>query len=122
MDAITINDIGEFAKLITTIIGGISAISGVIVLALKNYLKPIQTDLDSIKSDINQQKLDIDTIKSKVNRMDEQYNELNKKALSNRQLDSLLVKTMLILIDENDSEQQALKTEIDNFLIHEAVN
>lgn len=122
MGGVTINDISEAAKLITTIIAAISALSGMFIFALKTYLKPIKTDLDNIQIKLSNQKDDIDDIKVKVNNLTTQYDELKNKAVSNRQLDSLLVKTMLLLIDTTDPEQQRLKTEIDSFLINEAVN
>lgn len=122
MGGVTLNDLGEAAKLITTLMAGISAIGGMIVFIMKAYLKPIRTDLDSIKNNLSVQNNEITDIKNNVSIITSKYNELDAKSASNRKLDSLLVKTMWLLLDTNDAEQRKLKNEIDSFLVNEAVN
>lgn len=146
MGGVTLSEIGEAAKLISAIIGACAGIGGIILFAIKPITKKLQdiqnelaahstsltniqndvvinkTDLTYIKNDISEQKNDIMEIKEQVNILTTQYNELERKASANRQLDNLLVKTMRLIIDTNEPEQQAIKTELDNFLINQAVN
>jgi hypothetical protein len=129
MGDLTVNDIADALKLITIIVAGLGSISGIIAYILKLYLKPIKDSLDKQKEDIQEVKNDIQSVKNdlQVVRNDvailtSRHNELEQKASNNRELDVLLVKTLRVMLSDSNNEQHSLKTELDNYLINEAVN
>lgn len=121
MGGITLNDIGEALKLIVAIISGVGTLGGIFIFALKNYTKPIMDKLNTMDVKMSTQQNDIDDIKIKMNSLTIKYDELDRKSTSNRELDSLLVKTLRMLLDDNNPRQQAIKDELDNFIINEAI-
>lgn len=128
MGEITLNDLANAAKLITTVLAAITAIGTIVVYCMKQYMRPIIDRLDSIDNKLKDQNLELTDVKKDIEQIKNDVSCLNNKELNlenkmsnNRNLDALLVKTLRIMLDDSDNEQRKLKSELDSYLIDEAV-
>lgn len=129
MDAITLGQIADYCKIITAIVAGVGSIAAICGIFMRKYTDPINKTLEDIKESLNKQqqelqsvKNDMQSVKDNVQTLTNRHNEIENKVTNNRTLDALIVKTLRIMLDTSDVGQQALKTELDNYLIDEAVN
>jgi predicted nucleic acid-binding Zn-ribbon protein len=125
---LTLSEIADAAKIVTAIVAAITAFGGVFVYFIKQYLKPINDRLDSIDNKLNNNNLELVDVKKDINQIKVDISSLTTKEScletkisNNRNLDALLVKTLRLMLNDSDIEQRKLKSELDSYLIDEAV-
>jgi Tfp pilus assembly protein PilN len=118
----------EIFKAIGIVIGACGGLVGLFSWVFKKLTQPINDQLTSIQTtltqtqqDIQEVKDDIQSVKQDVATLSNRQTELEHKESSKSNLDTLIVKTLRVLVDESSGHTD-LSNELYSYLIEEAVN